>query len=126
LGLALGLEASMVEAIARFAQKLDILITWTGLAACQLNGWIGPCSVDPDRSEVTVLAGWLRFAADSPLRRQAKAALQSMAVIHPAIVAHQGSLDWRRPAVLFPAPGLFGRCPRGRCSRSRCPRSRFP
>ena len=85
LGLArkLGLGEAEEKGIVCLLEKLYLMMTWTGLKSCCFNSLaLGA------EGEVMALSGQFVFGIDSPLKRQAQAAMQTGTVIHHAILSH--------------------------------------
>lgn len=88
----LGFAGEQRNAIALLLEKLYNLMIWVGLTHCCLDSLaLGPAG------EVMLLSGQFTFGVDSPLKRQAQAALGTGTAMHPALLAHGpfGKVEWR-------------------------------
>ncbi len=79
----LGLGNQEGQGLADLLEKLYILMTWAELTSCCLDSLaLG------STGEITVLAGEVTFSSNSPLKHHAQAAMQTGAVIHPALLSY--------------------------------------
>lgn len=79
----LGLGEVEAKGLVCLLEKLYLMMTWAGLQSCCLDSLaLGKAG------EVMLLSGQFVFGIDSPLKRQAQAAIQTGTVIHPAILSH--------------------------------------
>ncbi len=97
----LGLEKVEAQGLAHLLEKLYQLMTWTGVKRCCLDSLaLGK------QGEVMALSGEFIFYGDSPLKRQALAAMQSGTMIHSAILSHGLLAEGARARRLAPQANI--------------------